>query len=439
MDVQSEITHLSATQKELVIEAPAEVVRQEFDRTYAVLGRSVKVPGFRPGKVPPSVLKQKFQREARDTVASQLLPEAIRAALAEHRLHLVTDPKIHDLSLQEGQPLRFKATVEVLPHIDVTNYKGLRVTKKVEAVTEEEIDEALEDLCEQHAQLIPVEDRPAEVGDFATMTLSARVVSPTAGEGAKLMRDQVTEIEIGGEDVLKEFSENVKGLQVGETRTFRVTYAPDYHAPRLAGKEVEYQVRLDALRQKEFPKLDDEFPRTIGEDFETLADFRQELRRRLEKQHEEEAEEALNEVVLEQLLQAHPVEVPETLVRRRLESRLTNIARSLAMQGIDPDSSGLDWQAIAHGEREQAIRDVRVALILQQIAERESITVSNAEVDAEIARLAAQRRQSAIQLKGRLTKEGTLDSMKNEMRNRKVLELVVKAAAMEREVVDGET
>jgi trigger factor len=439
MDVKSEITHLSATQKELVIEAPAEMVQQEFDKTYSALGRSAKVAGFRPGRAPRSVIKQKFQREARDAVASQLLPQLIRTALDEHHLHLVSDPNINDLSLQEGQPLRLKTTVEVLPEVDVSNYKGGYVTKKVKAVTEADVDQALQRLRQQHAQLIPVEGRPAQLGDFATVTLSAAVVSPTPDSDSVLPQTQVVEIEMGGQEVLQEFNRNLEGMQVGETRQFRIDYPADYQAARLAGKQVEYRATLEALRLKELPDLDDELAKTIGEDFETLADYRQELRRRLEESNEEQAEAALGQTVLERLVEAHPIEVPETLVRRRLEARIRNLAQSAVMQGIDPESAEIDWQAVIGSEREKAVQDIRAGLILQRIAELEAISVSTAEVDAEIAQIAAQRRESAIQLRGRLTKEGALDTMKNEMRNRKALELVVKTSVVEREVVNGES
>lgn len=430
MDVKSEINHLSATRKELVIEAPAAVVQEEFDKIYARLSRSVKVAGFRPGKVPRSVIKQKFYREARDTVASQLLPQTIRAALAPYHLDPIAEPKIYDLSLQEGQPLTFRTTVEVRPQIGTIHYQGLRLTKTVKAVTEADVEAALERLRQQHSQLVPIDDRPAEVGDFATVTLWSRT-APAA-------TSQVIEIEIGSQEVLPAFSENLKGLSVGETRRFNVTYPSHYHAAELAGKQVEYDVRLEALRLKELPDLDDEFPITIGEDFETLADFRSELKRRLQASHEAEADEALLQTALQHLVDAHPFEVPESMVRQQLEQRLTQLAQAVAAQGIDPKSADIDWQALADHERENAIRDVRAALLLQEIAEREAIAVSTAELDAEINSLAAQRHESPIQLRGRLTKEGSLDSMKTELRHRKALAWVVGAAVVEREVVDGE-
>jgi len=430
MDVKSEINHLSVTQKELVIEAPAEVVQEEFNKVYARLSRSVKVAGFRPGKVPRSVIKQKFYREARDTVASQLLPQTIRAALEPYHLDPIAEPKIYDLSLQEGQSLRFRTTVEVRPQIETIHYQGLRLTKTVKAATEAEVDAALERLRQQHSQLVPLDDRPAEVGDFATVTLWSRTVPAAPG--------QVIEIEIGGQDVLPAFSESLRGLPVGETRRFSVAYPSGYHSAELAGKQVEYEVKLEALRFKELPDLDDEFPITIGEDFETLADFRSELKRRLQALHEAEADEALRQTALQHLVDAHPFEVPESMVRHQLEQRLTQLAQAVAAQGIDPKSADIDWQALAHHERENASRDVRAALLLQEIAEREAIAVSNAELDAEINSLAAQRHESPIQLRGRLTKEGSLDSMKNELRHRKALEGVVRAAVVEREVVDGD-
>jgi len=437
MEENQVINHLSDTKKELNIEAPVELVQQEFDKAYATLGRSAKVAGFRPGKAPRAIIKQKFQNEAREMVTEELVPRLIGEALREHGLNPIGNPTIDEFSLQEGQDLRIKATVEVLPSIEVAEYKGLSVKKRVASVTPKEIDEALEGLREQHGQLVPVEDRPAESSDIASVLVSAKPVSsdevPTTG------LYHAVELEIDGEDVMPEFSENLKGMSLGETRSFRVTYPADYPSEEFAGKEFEYELKLQAIHRKEVPDLDDEFPKTIGEETATLADFRQELERRLEKEHEDRADEALNGTVLNRLVEAHAFEVPESFVQQRLEMRMRTMAQSMAARGINPQTADIDWDAVIRRQREISIRDVRGGLLLRRIADLESIDVSDTDVDQEIARLAPMMRESTTQLRGRLTKEGALDSMKNEIKNRKALELIVKAAAVEREVVDGET
>lgn len=433
MDVKSEITHLSATRKELTITVPAEAVQEHFEMAYRELGRYAKVAGFRPGRVPRSVLRQKFRREIHEMVIERLLPRAIRAAAAAHHLHIVSDPSLTEVSVQEGHPLTFKATVEVLPEIDLGDYKGRRVTMRVKPVTEADIDEALGHLQQQHATLIPVEDRPAALGDYATVKLEARVISPSEEAESDFSKTDVVEIEIGGEDTLPAFTEHLVGLRVGESCQFRVHHPPDAQPPEWAGREVEYRATLEALRIKELPPLDDEFPRSIGEAFDTLAEFRQELKRRLERSREAEAQEELSETLLEELVDEHPIEVPETLVKRRLNDRIRRMIASMLDEGIDPRSGDIDWERITDQLREQAIKDVRASLILGRIADLEHITVSTTELEAEIARLARRRGESVIQLKRRLTKEGLLDSIKNEIRNRKALELVMKAAEVERE------
>ncbi len=434
MDVQSEITHQSATRKELTIVVPAEVVQEHFEMAYREFGRHAKVAGFRPGKVPRSVLRQKFQREVREVVTERLLPRALRAAAEAHHLHIVSNLSLSEISVQEGHPLTFKATVEVLPEIDLGNYKGRRVTLRVKPVTEADIDEALNRLQQQHATLIPVEDRPAARGDYATVKLEARIVSPSDQTENALPKTEVVEIELGGEDTLPAFTEHLVGLRVGETCEFRVHHPPDAQPPEWAGKDVEYRATLEALRIKELLPLDDEFPRSIGEAFDTLAEFRQELKRRLERSREAEAQEELTEIVLEELVEEHPIEVPETLVKRRLQDRIRRVIASMLDEGVDPRSADIDWERISDQLREQAIKDVRASLILERIADLEHITVSTTELEAEIARLARRRGESVIQLKRRLTKEGSLDSIKNEIRNRKALELVVKATEVEREM-----
>lgn len=438
MEFKSEIRHLSGTQKELLVEVPAELVQQEFDKAYARFGRSAEVAGFRRGKAPRSVIKQKFGQEVREYVARQLLPQVMTSALDQHGLQLAGDPKVNHLSLQEGQPLQLNVAVEVFPQFDVVNYKGLRLTKRVKAVSAADVDAELERLRQEHAELIPVEGRPSQLGDFVTVRLRVRSVEPPSSDPSEWPGEQVLEIQLGAADILPAFTDNLQGMQLGETKTFRVTYPASYEQSALAGKEVEYEATLEVLRQVEPPALDDELPRTLGEACETLAELRQVLAQRLQERYEREANEQLGLVALRQLLQAHVIEVPTTVLQRQWELRVKKLIRSALLNGIDPRSDEIDWKAISEREREQALEDVRSMLLLRRIAEQEALTVSDEEIDAEIKRIATQRGESAIRLKERLTKEGTLDSMKLELKNRKALDLVLQAATIEREVVDGE-
>lgn len=437
MEFKSEIHHLSGTQKELSVEVPAELVQREFDKAYTHLSRSAEVAGFRPGRAPRSVIKQRFSQQVREYVTGQLLPRLVTHVLDHHGLQLAADPQINHLSVQEGQPLRLSITVEVFPQFDVVNYKGMRLTKRVKAVSAADVDAELERLREEHAELVPVEGRPSQLGDFVTLRLRIRSMQPPA-DSPEQLDEQVLEIQLGAADVLPAFTENLQGMQIGETRTFRVAYpaSDDYSA--LAGKEVEYEATLEAVRQMESLALDDDLPRTLGEPCDTLAEFRQVLAERLQERYEQEANERLGLAALQQLLRTHVIEVPPTLLQRQWELRMKKLIGSALMEGIDPRSDEIDWKAIGEHEREQALEDVRSMLLLRRIAEQEGLTVSDEEVDAEIKRIAAQRGQSAIQLKERLTKQGAISSMKLELKNRKALDLVLQAATIEREVVDGE-
>jgi trigger factor len=437
MTINVEVTDISSCQKDLVIEAPAEVVQDAFNTVYKELSRHAQIPGFRPGKAPLSILKQRYRREAQEEVTKRLLPQFIAQALQERDLRLVSEPKITEFRLEEGQPLRLKATVEVYPKIEVGTYTGLRVQKEVKMVTEADVDRLLERLRERHVELIPVEERAAALGDVATVKLSATVVSSAGAPETTLdaSQEEMVDIELGGQEVLPEFTDTLTGTNLGETRVVEVAYPENYQASDLAGKRLRYTATLETLRVKQLPELDDEFVKTVGEEFETLAEYRQELKRRLQRAVEEEAEEGLREQVLQQLVDQHRFEPPPTLVRQQLERRLKNLIQSLAEHGADLRSDQIDWKAIAAEGRESVIRDVRAALILQTIAERESIQVTDTEVNAEIARLAAGLRQSPLELKSRLTKGGALDTIKSELRNRKALDVVVKAAAVEEKFI----
>jgi trigger factor len=425
MTINVVITDTAACQKDLVIEASKDQVQEAFNAAYRELAQYAQVPGFRPGKAPASVVRQRYRREAREVVTNQLLPKLTHDALKDHDLRLVAEPKVKELVLEEGQPLTLTISVEVFPKIELGHYKGLRVEKAVRPITEEDIDRVLERVRERHVELVPIEDRAADSGDVATVKLVAQTV------GSDEVREDMVDFALGSDDLMAEFTDSLKGLALGETRAFEVTYPEEYHDRDLAGQRVAYTATLEALRIRQLPDLDDEFVKTVGEDFETLAEYRQDVRRRLQEAAEADAQEEIKNTLLERLVDQHRFDVPPTQVRQRLERRMENMARLLLQQGIDPKTAELDWKQLAASEWEAASRDVRATLILQTIAQQEQIEVTDTEVDAEIARLASALRQSPFQLRQRLTKNEGLDTIKSEIRNRKALEVLAGTAEIE--------
>ncbi len=414
-----EVRDLSECRKELLIELPLEEVRAELESVYSELARRLTIPGFRPGRVPLSVARQRFKREAREELQRRVIPRLIEHALSIHRWRLVAGPEISDFAVSETEPLRMRATVEIFPQIIVRAYRGLRAVKRVRPVTDQEIQEFLERLRQAHAVLVPVEDRPVEIGDQVALLVTAEEIDARGKLIRRVLDQEELALELTPEHVNADpFAREIVGMVVGQEKTFLL--------PADSGKTIRYVVSVTEAWYKEVPELDDEFAQAVSQRAETLEELRELIRRELERRHAEEAEAALREQLLERLVQEHRFEVPPTMVER--------LARALIASGEAPPRASLDWEQIARRRVEEAARDVRAMLILDRIAEQEGIDVSDAEVEAEIARWAAQRQMSVSELRGRLTKEGGLDTIRNEIRRRKALEVVVAHAEVETEV-----
>lgn len=420
-----EVRDISECRKELFIELPTEEVRAELESVYSELARRLTIPGFRPGRVPLSVARQRFKREAREELQRRLIPRLLEYALSVHRWRLAAGPEISDFAVSETEPLRMRATVEIFPQIEVRAYRGLRAVKRVRPVTEQEIQQVLERLRQAHAVLVPVESRPVEIGDHVTLLVTAEEMDAQGKSLRRVLEREELTLELTPEQVNEDpFAREIVGLVAGQAKTFSL--------PADSGKTIRYTVSVAEVRRKEVPELDDEFAQTVSQRAETLEELRELIRRELERRHAEEAEAALREQLLDRLLQEHRFEVPSTVVERLARERLQRLAHALAASEEAPPA--LDWEQIARRRVEEAARDVRAMLILDRIAEQEGIEVSDAEVEAEIARWAAQRQMSVSDLRSRLTKEGGLDTIRNEIRRRKALEVVVANAEVETEV-----
>ncbi|MEW6730659.1 MAG: trigger factor [Acidobacteriota bacterium] len=428
-----EITDLSNCKKQILIEVPADKVGEQFNRVSTMLAQSVNVPGFRRGRAPLSVIKTRFRKEIRDQVMRELLPNALHDAITENQLAMIGEPDIDELTLNDGQPLVFKAKVEVLPKFDLKQYRGLSVTKKLRIITEEMVAEQIEQMREQHATLVPIEDREARDQDFVTVDLRGKHLNHEAED----INAEGMTVQIASPELQPEFTENLRGMRVGDERTFTVRYQEDFHNPQMAGHEIEYTVKLQSIKIKELPELDDEFVAGLGE-YENLADFRAKIRQRLEDAAIREADERLREELLNKLAQEHPIDVPETLVDGQTKERLQSFFRTLIQQGVNPTQTNLDWGSLRDTQREAAAGDVRRALIVEKIVEQEHIDVSEEEVEEEIARIAQSLNMPIDTTRSRLTKEGGIDSIKGRLRNKKALDLVINSAEIVEERVSAE-
>jgi trigger factor len=425
LKLQVAVTDISQCRKGLTVEVPVEEVNAAFEKTYGAYARHLKIPGFRPGRVPRELIKQRFAKEAEEEVVQSLVPEALQAAVAEHMLRVVGEPQIDALSISQGEPLKFRATFEVMPEFELKEYKGLKLTKRVANVTDEDVEHALDHLRQSAAEFVPVEDRPSHDGDFVSVNLVGKYVEPPEEEDLK--SDDV-QVEVGANNVQPEFNENLRDVKAGDVREFRVKYPEDFSAEGLAGKTLDFTATVVAVREKEAPELDDEFARDFG-DYENLQQLRDRIRENLTASAESRADSGLREEVVKRILEDYDFEVPSALVEPQATDRAREFAYLLMRNGVPPQTiKEIDWEGRMNEFRPLAARDVRSALVFDKIGEAEKVEVSRWEVEAEIERMASMSGEPADQLKARLTKDDSLSSIEHRLRHQRALEAVIKHA-----------
>lgn len=403
----------------LEITVPVEEVEEVRQRVLGELSAKTVIRGFRPGKAPKSVIQSRFGDEVRREVLDQLLDKAFRAKVTELDLDVVSDPSVKELHFEEGEPLRFTAEFEVRPAFDLQSYEGLEVPYREPSVSEDDVNERIEAMRMRRAELVNVDPRPVEDGDFAVIALKS--TSPVGTE-EPIEQDEMN-LEVAGEYTLPEFTENVRGMQPGETREFDVTYPEDYSGTNLAGRTVRFEVTLKGIRKRELPELNDEFAQDLG-DYKGLDDLREAVRGSIlaERQYvaREEAKSAIGRI----LGTSYSFPVPEAFIQRQVETQVRRQIAQLAEYGADMENLQLDWKKVIEDEREPATQVVRAGLVLDRIATAESIEVTAREVDHEIEHAARRERVAPAALRERLEKEGGLVRIAHQIRSEKTLNLL---------------
>jgi trigger factor len=365
----------------------------------------------------------------RDEAASNLLKRAIGQAIKD--IKAISSPELEEMRFGDDESINATFSVEVEPEFELSNYKGLPLTRRIYRVSDLAVERAIQRLLSQHAELVPVEGRGAQMGDVVTAKVTIGFEDSDSEESQEL------DIELG-EGTLKEFIEALSGTRPGDVRAFTVEYGPDYPNQRYAGRRASYRVEVIAVRAKELPQLDDEFARSISDEYKTLAELRAGVRSELERAAEHRSQQELRAAAFEALADRNRFPVPERLVEEQVESSINSLRRRLLHGGADPEQLRLrvDWEALRKQYREQAERQVRGHFILDRIAELEKIEVADQELDSELEELAASSQQSASALKARLTKEGSLDTIRNRIKHRKALDLIIASADLREEEVE---
>ncbi len=407
------------------MEVPAAEVTRETDTLIQKYQKLARIPGFRRGHVPASVIKQRFSEDIKSEVVDALVPRFFRREADKQGLIPVSQPRVSDLHIHDGEPLRFKATFEVMPEIKVEGYKELRADKPSIAVTDEEVEESLKGIQEQRATFTPIEGRVLADGDFAQVSLDGK---PKDGDGKPVHMDDIL-VEIAGKTTMPEFTENLRGASVGDERTFDVLYPQDFSDQRLAGKTLTYTVKVQGIKQKSLPELNDAFAKELGA-FANLDDVRKKLREGMEAERKQAAERESKDKLVTELIKRNDLEMPEALVERQIDLRLERGLRALAAQGMkSEDMKKMDISRLRAGQREQAVQELKAAMLLEKIADQEKIEVGDEEINREVEALAEQSKQPVESIRARLTQEGVLDRIRNRIRNEKTLDYLYHQSA----------
>jgi trigger factor len=442
--MKTEFIDLSETQKNLVVEIPSTVVDAEIDKVARDYSKAARVPGFRPGKVPAKVVRQRFRDQILHDVAHGLIPRAVDEALRERGVEPVDTPDIRDVVVEEGQPLKFTATFETVPPIEPGDYASITLHPKSAAVNDAAVDEALANLRERAARYEPVEGRGIDMGDSVVMDL-VRTATPRsepdeplvviAGEPAppkppaepQTDTHQGVTVEIGASANPPGFDAQLIGLQEGQEKSFEVRYPDDYAIEELAGTTVNYAVTVKAIRKRVVPPLDDELAKDLGE-FDSLDALRSRVRGDLEHEAMHDAERELRGELLKQLAERVTFEVPASLLDREIDRRMEDFVRRLMDQQIDPMKVNINWEEFREKQREAASEAVRSALALDEVARREHIAATEEDVDAEVERYAERSGRSAAAVRAKLEKEGGIARLYSGLRREKTVDFLLSRA-----------
>lgn len=416
------VEEIEGCKRRLAVEAPIDVVQQEWERAYGRVQKQARLPGFRKGHVPRSLVKLHFADDVRREVAEHLIPDVYRQALSEARIAPVNEPDLQDVKLEENTPLSFTAVVDVKPAIELGDLKGLAVQHAAVPVTDEEVAETLEHMREQQAEFRSVE-RAAAPGDLVIVdyTLKPQGLDPTTANGYQFI--------VGAGSVIPEIDQAVVGMRAGEQREVGVRFADDHRMETLRGRAGAADLKLVEVKEKILPALDDDFAKALGE-FDTLDAVRAEVRKQLEARRASDERRQLEDKVVDALLERHTFGIPEAMVLRHISHQVEHARERMRRQGVDPDRVEWDYGKLVAELRPGAEKAVRRALLLEAVAEREGLQSSDADVDAEVEKLAAASQRPTLAVRRMMEKSGDLEALRHGLRDRMTLDFLISHAAV---------
>ena len=423
--------------REIAVEVDADTVSRSFRSVVKKYQKLARIPGFRVGKVPESVIKSRFAKEVRQEVLEELVSDRFRMAIEEQKLSPVSQPQLTNLMLADGAPLQFKAAFEIKPEIDVTGYESITVTKPEVTLTDAEYGAELQRVLDQHGTVEPVEeDRPLVDGDWSEIEFKGEIqeLAQVVGDDAEKPAQEPISgedvlIEVGGANTLAAFSDALRGSKVGQEMTFEVTYPADFGEQRLAGQTVKYDVKVKSIKTKVYPEKDAEFAAQLG-DYTSWEDFETKLREHTAGRKKDVVENQARDLMVDQLIGRFQFPVPETFVQQQIDARLERGLRALAQQGMKPeDMRKLDFGRLREAQRDQAVNEVKASLILDKLAEIEGIKVTDEELERELFMASLQAREPLETMKARMIQDGSVDRMREQMAREKTGTIVFEKLA----------
>jgi trigger factor len=414
----------ASCRRELELEIPAEEVSKASEKVAKEFAKMARVPGFRPGKAPISLIKRRFAEDIKSEVLQNLVPETVEKAVAEQKLTPVSQPQVDKLEFNEGQPVKFRASFDVLPEFSLASYKSLEIEMPQMTITDEDVAKTLTEMQQRAATFAPVEGRAVQNDDFVQVKLHG---TPEGG-GEPLQADSVL-CHIGAEETMEPFNENLRGASNGDHKDFDVNYPADYPDAKLAGKLFHYAVDVLGIKTKQLPELNDEFAKDVS-DATSLDELKTKIRESLEHERDHRQKDLQREKVIGELVKLHDFPVPDSLVEHQMDVRLERVVRSLAQQGVDPRAVNVDWVSLRRRQEERAKDDVKAELVIDRIATEEKIDVTDQEVEHELEHMATHSGESAEAIRARLTKQGALDRMKAKLRSDKTIDWLAQNASI---------
>ncbi len=411
--------------REVEIEIPAAEVSRNFEAVTKRYKKMARIPGFRSGKVPESLIRGRFAEQIRQDVMEAVLPVHFRTAIEEKQLKPVSQPQVTNIEFEEGKPLRFKAAFEVIPEFSIDGYQDVKVEKPSTELTDAEYEAELARIRDSRSTMEPVvQERPLADGDFAQISFTGEVqpVEGAADSDAppQPISGQDVLVQVGGPNTLESFNAALRGATVGQQLKFEVSYPPEFGERQLAGKRVAYDLEVKGIKTKIEPELNDDFARELGQ-YETLTDFTTQLREHLASDKQRRVQNETTNRLLDALVTRYEFPVPESLVQQQVDARLDRGLRALAAQGMrTEDMRNLDFDRLRAAQREPATAEVKGSVLLDRIADVENVHVPEAEVESELQAISLQMREGLETLRARLTEDGSLARIRERLRREKM-------------------